>query len=266
MNIFILILNYNRKKETLKCLKLFNKPDYLKNIIVIDNGSQDNSVNAISGNYPKIKIIENKQNLGFSKGMNVGIKYDLEKGAEKILLLNNDIEFTPKSFRALINSEGNIVGPVLQFERNGETVYDFGGHFNKFTGRTYHEETTVRNKIKARNLDYVSGAVILIKREVFEKIGLFDERFFLYYEDADFCYRAKKAGFIVKLEPKSIFFHKLGATSGRNSKITLCHNLRSNLLFINKNIIWFKRPIAWGYWGLLVIKVICNQLLASFRD
>lgn len=265
MNTFILILNYNAGKETLNCLKLFNELDYLNNIIVIDNGSQDNSVNIISNHYPKIKIIENKQNLGFAKGMNVGIKYALENNAKRILLLNNDTEFSKKAFEILLNTNEDITGPVLRYIDNGKTIFDLGGYINYWTGRAYHKETTKIPKNLFSNPDYVSGAVMLVNKEVFKKVGLLDERFFLYYEDADFCIRARNKGFKIKLEQNSVFYHELGLTSGRLSKISLINNLRSNLLFINKNILWYRKPIAWTYWFLLVCKVSLNQVLATIR-
>lgn len=265
MRPFILILNFNGKKDTLECLQSLEEIKMLSDyeIIVIDNASTDGSVKAVKGKFPKAKIIKNKKNLGFAAGNNVGIRYALQEGAEDILLLNNDTLCSQTSLIWLFKNQGDIVGPVLEFQRGGKTIYDLGGHINWWIGRATHEELEYKNKISNRNPDYVSGATMLVRREVFEKIGLLDDHYFLYYEDADFCSRARKAGFKITLEPKAIIYHKLGGSSGRHSLATLYHNLRSNLLFINKNLLWWRKPIGWVYWSLLFGKVFINWLLAK---
>lgn len=263
MKIFILILNFNDKKDTVECLRSLKNIEASIKIVVIDNGSTDGSIEEINKYFPKVKIVDNKKNLGFAAGNNVGIRYALKEGADKIIILNTDAFLTPFSFSYLLENVGDVVGPVLEFQREGKIVYDLGGHINWWLGRTTHEEVETKKDIAHRNPDYVSGAAMLIKRQVFERIGLLDDRYFLYYEDADFCSRAKKSGFTIAIEPNAIIYHKLGASSGRHSTTTLYHNLRSNLLFINKNLIWWRKPIGWIYWLFLSIKVVINWLLVK---
>jgi len=260
---FVLILNTNGKKDTLECLESLRKTKAPIEIVVIDNASTDNSVAAIKKKFPKIKIIENKKNLGFAGGNNAGIRYALKNGADEVILLNNDVIVPPGSIRNLVSNPSDITGCVLKFKRNGILVYDLGGYINWWIGRATHEEVKNKKDIGPKTPDYISGAAMCIRRKVFEKIGLLDERFFIYYEDADFCTRTKRAGFKIAVEPKAIIFHKLSAFKGRRSLFSLYHNLRSNLLFINKNLVWWRRPIGWCYWSFLATKVILNWLLAK---
>jgi len=127
-------------------------------------------------------------------------------------------------------------------------------------GRSYHiefrsQELGVRSQ---KEIDYVSGCCMLIRRKVFEKIGLLNEKYFLFFEDPDFCLRAKKAGFKVALEPKSIVLHKL---SEGKAKPWRCfyHLIRSNLIFINTWIPFYRRPIAYLYLWLLAFKMLLNR-------
>ena len=108
---------------------------------------------------------------------------------------------------------------------------------------------------KWREIDYISGCAMMIKRRVFEKIGLFDERYFLYFEDADFCLRAKKAGFKIAVDPKSMVIHKL--KEGKKKPLWQRWQLvKSNLIFINRWICWWRKPLAWGFWLERGIKIL----------
>lgn len=263
MKAFILLLNTNGKKDTVECLKSLRTTNTSFKVIVVDNASTDGSVKAIKKKFPGVEIIENKINLGFAGGNNVGIRYALKKRADEIMLLNNDTIVPPGLIKNLVSNSSDVTGCILKFYRNGEVFYDLGGHINWWIGRASHEEVRSVSEIEPRTPDYVSGAAMRIRRKVIEKIGLLDERFFIYYEDADFCTRAKKAGFKIAVEPNAIIFHKISAFRGRRSFFSVYHNLRSNLLFINKNLVWWRRPIGWCYWVLLIGKVIFNRLLGK---
>jgi GT2 family glycosyltransferase len=256
---FVIVVNYNNKKDSINCLRTLNKISGIK-IILVDNNSSDNSTFEISKLFPMVVLIKNSKNYGFAKGNNIGIKYALKKHAEKILLLNNDTVFSVGSIEKMFQSVGDIVGAVLEFERDGRVYYDLGGHVNYWLGRAYHKEVELKKFVKKKEVDYVSGAAMLVQKKVFESIGLFDESYFLYYEDTDFCLRAARAGFKITLEPLVTIKHRLGSTLGRKSKFTLYHNLRSNLIFIIKNIPWHKKPIALLYWATLSVKVILNLI------
>lgn len=262
MDLLIIILNYNGGKSVLECLNSVVEAGHLKNTLLVDNGSNDESLECIIKSYPKLKVVKNHKNLGFAAGNNIGIKYALNKQSKAILLLNNDTTVSSKAIKYLYNNPADIVGAVLRFKRGNKIFFDLGGHILKYIGRTYHEEVTNINEyIYYKQPDYVSGAAMLVKDYVFKKIGYLDEDYFLYYEDTDFCVRAKRSGFNISVEPKSIIKHKLSATLGRKTWFTNYHNLKSNLLFIIKQTPFFYKPLALAYWVMLSIKVLINYLI-----
>jgi len=263
--IFVIVLNFNGGREIMECLTSL-KEEKAK-VVVVDNASSDSSSEMIKENFPKIKIIENNKNLGFSAGNNVGIRHALRQGADAIMLLNQDTIAKKGFLELLLKNPADIVGPVIKFKRKGRWIYDYGGRINCLIGRTSHQESLVyfnsgrlSRKLNFQDPDYISGCAVLIKRPVFEKVGFLDERFFLYFEDVDFCLRAKRAGFKIAVEPKSIIFHKL-AEEKEKSLIQIYHLLRSNLLFINRYIFLWKRPLAYLYLCALSIKVLLIKFL-----
>jgi hypothetical protein len=257
--VFIVILNFNGKEYILDCLKTVRNKEV--EIVVVDNGSTDGSLQSINSlKWGNLKIIKNKRNLGFAGGCNVGIRYALEKDAEAILLLNPDTIVSKGFLRPLLENPADIIGPVIKFKRGGEWVYDFGGKVNLWLGRSYHLEERARTKVRYYKFpDYVSGCAMLIKRPVFEKIGLLDERYFLYEEDVDFCLKARKAGFKVAVEPRSIIVHKLTEGKKKPLKQHFSH-LKSNFIFINHWIPVYKRPLAYIYLLLLLFKVLIERV------
>lgn len=261
MNDFVIILNFFREDNTVNCIKSVCNSNPKLKIIVIDNGSPCAFGEFLKRRFSNLFYIKNSKNIGFAAGNNIGIKYAIKKGADNIILLNNDTIVSKKSLENLINNNGDIVGAVLKFKRNNNIFYDLGGFINWWTGRAYHKEVNNISQIIKTNPDYVSGAVMLIRKKVIEKIGFLDEKYFLYYEDSDYCVRAKKTGFKIVIDTNTIIYHKLGATLGRKSFFSLYHNLRSNLIFILKNLSIVKKPFALIYWVLLCIKVILNWFL-----
>jgi GT2 family glycosyltransferase len=258
MKTAILILHYKNKEDTLKCLESVNKLQghFPIKIILINNDKNWNLKNR------DLEIINNKENLGFAKGINIGIRYALkDKDVGYILILNNDTVVPKNLLAVLLKEKPDIVSPVIKFKSiDDRWVYDYGGKIDMWTGRTTHIESEILNNKLGRDIDYVSGCCMLVKKEVFEKIGLFDERFFFYFEDADFCLRAKKEGFKITVNTSVCVFHKLGGSIGRWSKKAILYNLKNNFLFINKNLEW--RKIT-GFFYLLILsaKIFINYVL-----
>lgn len=262
-NLFIIIINFNNQKDIIPCLKALIKAYPKIKIIVVDNASTDNSLQSIvSLKYDRLKVVRNERNLGFAGGVNIGIKLALKQGAEEVLLLNPDTLPGRGFLEPLLANPAEIVGPLLKFQRKGEWIYDFGGKVNFWTGRTTHIERTknIVHSAKGKNkIDYVSGACMLIRKKVFEKIGFLSEKYFLFFEDPDFCLKAQKAGFRVALEPKSMIIHNL--SEGKKKPFYyFCHLLRSNLIFINIWVPFYRRPIAYLYLWLLGFKMLLNRI------
>jgi len=261
-NLFVIILNFNNQKDIIPCLKSLIKAYPKINIIIVDNASNDDSLQSINSlEYKGLKIIRNENNLGFARAVNKGLKLALEQGAQDVLLLNPDTLPGRGFLEPLLTNPAEIVGSVLKFQRKGNWVYDFGGKVNFWTGRATHKEMDNGEWImdNLKPIDYVSGACMLIRRKVFEKIGFLNEKYFLFFEDPDFCLRAKKAGFKVALEPKSMMIHNLSEGKAKPFYY-MYHLIRSNYIFINTFIPFYRRPIAYLYLWLLGIKMLLNRL------
>ncbi len=265
---FVIIPLFNNQKDIITCLKFLIKAYPEVNLIIVDNNSIDNSFQLINSlNHKELQIIKNKTNLGFAKAANKGFKLALRQGAEAVLLLNPDTLINKGFLEPLLTNPADIVGPILKFKRKGEWIYDFGGEINWWIGRCYHLEHFKNTQggvpfppRRWKEIDYISGACMLIRRKVFEKIGFLDERYFLFFEDADFCLRAKRTGFRIALEPKSMIIHKL--SEGKKKPLYyFYHLLRSNFIFINNWLPFYRRPIAYLYLLALSFKILLNRVL-----
>ena len=276
--VFIIILNWNGYKDTIECLDSLKNLDYPNyEIVVVDNNSTDDSVIRIKqtlggsdpprGVRPPHKLIVNKSNLGFSGGNNVGIQYALENGADDILLLNNDTVVEPNFLKKLIVTAENktlvgsdpprvgILGPRINYFEQKDLVWFNGGKFGWPLKYNYHldfrnKESEIKN-LNPREVSFITGACMLVKRAVFEKIGLLDERFFLYFEDMDFCLRAKKAGFNIVVVPEAKIYHKVSATTSKiKNPIIWYYHIRNYLLLVRKNKGPFLNFITqcWTWW------------------
>ncbi|MFZ1289664.1 MAG: glycosyltransferase family 2 protein [Melioribacteraceae bacterium] len=241
----IIILNYNGLNDTLECIVSLKKIDYENfEIIIVDNNSSGNDVDIIKekfGDFVK-KIIVSSENLGFSGGNNLGIKYALENGGDFILLLNNDTIVEPDFLTILLDTfnkckNAGVSAPQINYYNNKNIVWSVGGQISKIRGSGFAYSNVNENQIekKIREVTFASGCCLLIKKEVFEKIGMLDEKFFLYVEDTDFCFRTIKAGFKIIINPNSKIYHKVGNSTSMNLKqIPLYYETRNRLYFAKK--------------------------------
>lgn len=212
-----------------KCLTSFFantlKPE--SQIVVVDNGSVDGSVEMLEKEFPKVKLIRNKSNLGFSKANNQGIVYALNQGAKYLLLLNSDIEITEKNWLTTMlsifeyDSNIGIVGCKLLYP-NGRIQHAGGAIRVSGAYNIGDREVDIGQYDQVQFVDYVTGAAFLIKSEVICKIGLLDEGFSpLYCEDTDWCVRARLYGYKVAYTPKPTLIHESGSSASalKNEKI-----------------------------------------------
>jgi len=244
MRIFIIIVNWNGKDDTVLCLRSLQSAGIaLSNIILTDNGSTDKSAETVTGLFPEVHLVRNKENLGYAGGNNSGIKYALAMGAEAVVLLNNDTEVDPGFLPPLLAAfyEGEtvgIAGSKIYFYDRTDLVWFGSPVLNTTTGRTYDTEYGRRDFSgrAIREVPFISGCAFAVKRDVIDKIGLLDERFFCYAEELDWCQRARAAGFKVVLVPESRVYHKGAASTGSgNLGTTMYYRVRNHLLFVNKN-------------------------------
>ncbi len=181
----------------------------------MDNGSTDGSFELVKNNYPRVEVIQNGRNLGFAEGNNVGIRHALNRGADYVLLLNNDTVSEPDAVDRMIhasqrNSNIGIVGPMIRDLDKRNQIVELGLDCD-LLGYPVNN-TIIRIREKAPHPFYVAGCAILIKSNVFATIGFLDPSYFIFAEDLDFCWRARLAGFEILAAAEAVVYHKSGGT------------------------------------------------------
>ncbi len=247
--VFIIILNWNNWQDVLECLESLKNNDYPNyQVVIIDNGSKEKP----QAPNPEIKIIYNKENLGFAGGNNVGIKYALEKGADYVLLLNNDTLVSQDFLSKLVetgesNKSFGLLGPKIYFADQKEKIWFAGGKvnwlYNKGEMKGWGEiDKGQYNQLK--ETDYITGCCLLIKRAVIEKIGLMPEDYFLYYEDTDWSLAAQKHGFKCIFVPRAKIWHKGSKSSLEGSPSYIYYHIRNGLIMAQKYAPWYIKPFV----------------------
>ncbi|MCB1066596.1 MAG: glycosyltransferase family 2 protein [Simkania sp.] len=234
---YIIILNWNGKQDTLDCLESLTHVKAPHQIIVVDNGSTDDSVQAISTAFPLILLIETGENLGYAEGNNVGIREALKLGATHLLILNNDTTVEPDFLDAFLASDDAIQGAKPLLASDPTTLDHLGGIWEMKKGT--FSLIGCREKASQWNeripLDYVCGVALFAKAEVFKKIGLFEPRFFLFWEESDWCARAKRAGYQPYFCPNAKLNHKVSASFTGGKAHTTYFWWRNRLFWVKRN-------------------------------
>lgn len=211
----IIFPNYNGGQQPLDCLTSIRKLNYPKEkigVIVVDNNSKDGSDLAIKEKFPEVKLIKNKQNLGFAKAVNLAIKFT---SSEYIFVTNNDVIFDKNCFANLVkfakeHPEVGVTGPVVfpakkNAKKKGKELPIKSLQYNLYTGLFKESE-------KAGETDWIAGVGMFFSKELWTKLGGLDEGFFFTFEDLDFCLRVKKSGLEVIHNPEAVIWHKGGST------------------------------------------------------
>jgi GT2 family glycosyltransferase len=241
--ISIILLNWNGKKDTLECLASLQKVRYPNfQAIVVDNGSSDGSAAAFRAAYPQVPILENGANLGFAGGNNPGIEWALRHHAEWILLLNNDTTVAPDFLDAFLKAakeqpKAKILGAKILRYSQPDIIDHLGGFWSPQMGEFISPDSGQPDHpyFNMRAADYVCGAALLMHRSVPETIGLLEPNFFLFWEESDFCYRAKRAGFEVWTAPEAKIWHKVSSSFTGGKPHMHYFWWRSRLLWIERN-------------------------------
>jgi len=239
-HVSVILLNWNQPEFTLDCLKSLQGVDYpAHDVIVVDNGSVDGSPARIRAAFPDITLIENRENLGFAAGNNVGIEYALRHGADYVLLLNNDTEVAPNLLTSLVeaaesDSRIGAVGPKIYYYDHADVIWSAGGAVNRFGEPSHlHENEVDTDEADApRYVDYVTGCALMVRREVIEALGPLDARFFIYFEETEWCARMRRAGFRIVYVPQARMWHKISMTARTTSRRYLYLMTRNRLLYL----------------------------------
>jgi hypothetical protein len=204
-------------------------------------------------NYKPLILIQTGTNLGFAGGSNVGIKYVLAKhDFDSIILLNNDVVIAHDAVSILVNArlkygDESIFGGRIYYYSDPEKIWYDGGHFYEWLGRTVHINMGKRDirDVADREVNFITFCYVLIPTKILKEIGLLDERYFMYVEDLDYCYRIWKRGFKLYHIPSSKIWHKVGASVGEEaSSFSAYWIMRNRIRFIKNKLPFLKRLTA----------------------
>jgi GT2 family glycosyltransferase len=259
--VFVILLNWNGWRDTVECLRSLEEltyPNYL--ILVVDNGSTDDSVARIHEGYPEVLLIETGQNLGFSGGNNVAIRYALERGADYVWLLNNDSIVDPHGLSAMVevaeaNPKIGAVGSVLYEMNQKDKIQAYGGgRIHLWLGMSRH----VLAPIPDDNLGYIIGASLLARRPLIEDIGLLDDSFFMHWEDTDYAFRMRAAGWKLAVAPEARVWHKSPLAPAKKSPTIYTYFNTSAVQFFKRYASLPLVPIFIGA-GLRFLKQVAQR-------
>ena len=258
------VLNWNGWRDTSECLASLRHLTYGNNeVIVVDNGSTDESVAQLRSQFPGAILIEAGNNLGFSAGCNLGIRRALAAGAEFIWLLNNDALVDPAALTALVNralSDESVaaVGSAIYFMHQPTRLQVWGGgRINFLLGRSRH----CLKPVPDHALDYITGASLLLRSSALEEAGFLDEDFFFFWEDADLGFRLRRAGWNLAVAGNSKVWHKQSASLRQQSVLLDTYFNQSACRFFRKHARVPQIPLYAG----IILRFLKRMLTGQFR-
>jgi GT2 family glycosyltransferase len=255
--LYCVTVNWNLKEDTLACIQsLLDSGALAKQVIVVDNGSTDGSVEALRERFKAgVRIIQNPRNLGYARASNIGIRRALEEGAEWILLINNDTLVASNFLREFENAvenygEFDIVGPLILYQDKPERIWFLGDRLISGTLVTY---SLYRGQVEQPpypqvfSVDFVTGCAMLVNRKVFDKVGFLDTGLFMYGEDVDFCWRARSAGFRLAAVPRARMWHKVSTSANREQSTLRYLRIRNQNRFYRLNSHGVQIPVMLAF-------------------
>jgi GT2 family glycosyltransferase len=262
MSVAAVVVSWNGRDDTLDALESLRGID----TVVVDNGSVDGSADAIAERFPEVELIRAGVNLGFAGGNNAGIRRALDRGADWVLLVNNDATVEPGIVEALAAAaesrpDAGVLACKVLFA-DSDRLWYAGAGFNPYLGRSRHERFgkpdepgTLRDTVRA------TGAGMAVSRAAIEKAGLLDEEFFLYAEDLEWCLRIKAAGFAVVYVPEARVRHRVTAASGGAGSPTASYYEARNVLAVVER----HRPLPRGLTGARRALVVAPRVALAAR-
>jgi GT2 family glycosyltransferase len=273
----LVTINYNTDEDThalIQSLEKIHTLDFRLEIILVDNGSKNLFVLKQSEKKDHIMLIRSNDNKGFAGGNNIGIKEALKRGADYILLVNNDTIVDPnmiKNLLEVLESDAKIgmTTPKIYFAKGhefhkdryekkdlGKVFWFAGGYTDWGHVRSIHrgvDEVDHGQYDKTEKIDFATGCCMMLKREVLENVGSFDENYFLYYEDADLNERVQQSGYTIYFVPKAVLYHSNAASSGGAGSVLQDYFITRNRMLFGMTYAPLKTKIALFRESLLLL-------------
>ena len=243
----IIILNWNGWKDTLECLQSVHRINYPNfRVLVVDNGSTDESVAHIRQAFPDVDILETGKNLGYAGGNNAGIAHALKEQADFILLLNNDTIVDPGILTAFVDAASvypaaGIFGTKSYYYSKPDTIWALGGKWDRSTTEITFicqgKSDNTASFFQPFEVDYVVGCALFCRVDVVQNIGMMEEAFFLNFEEMDWCYRARAADYLSYSVPSAKLWHKVSVSfGGAESPLWKYFMTRNELLWARRHL------------------------------
>ena len=247
--VYAVVLNYNGTEDTRECVSSLQQSGYPRlEIVIVDNASPDGSAEVITRSFPDLPLLRQATNGGYAAGNNAGIRYVLARNADFILVINNDVVVEKGFLEPMVNmlrrdSGIGVVNAKVFYQSAPQEIFSAVGEFSRWlcTGLNKGRDAEAcRSTTLECDVDYVCGVLLLIRREVFETIGLLDERFFMYFEDVEFSQRVRTQ-YRLAYTARSVAFHKSGGGKGWRAYTELY------LYYHTRNRLWVFRNETWPY-------------------
>ena len=243
--ISIVLVNWNTKGDLIECLtSVFSSAYRNFHVILVDNASIDGSVEAVEKLFPSVTTLTNHENLGYTKGNNIGLRKAIEIGSPYTLFLNTDTVIDKRLLGEFVRTMEKepcvgILGPKIYFSDNPDIIQYAGGRFKPITGRVQAIGILEKDQGQydvPREVDFISGCAMFFRTNLVDEIGFFDEDYYHGFEDVDLSVRCRKKGYTIKYSPVGRVWHKLAASSGGyDSPSYVYYQMRNRLLFVKKN-------------------------------
>lgn len=270
MRIAIILVNYNGGEYNTACIDslLRQQKTYEMKIIVVDNASQDDSMQIIQKLYKtddRIETLFLDDNYGFSYANNVGIRRAMEWGADYVLLLNNDTEaeenLIPELLACADRHPNSMIAPKIYYSGHRNVIWSAGGAVSPIIRKVRHIGLDQEDKgqfDRERQIGFATGCSLLLPRNVIERVGFLDERFFLYYEDTEYCFRLRKMGIEIWYCPQAVVYHKVGASSKGADSPLCAYYIARNWLLCNRQHLGARYPLFLLYYA--TNRIVCCAL------
>ncbi|MHB0914836.1 MAG: glycosyltransferase family 2 protein [Thermoleophilia bacterium] len=242
-SVWVVIVVYNSYADSRDCLASLAAATWPQlRVAVVDNGSSDGCGERLRGEFPALDHIRSDENLGFAGGCNVGIRAAVAGGADFICLLNNDtlVEpgfIEPLAARAVSEADAGVVGGKILYDGADRVIWFAGGEIDERRGFTRHrgqDEPDGGQYDEAGAVDYVTGCLFFVPASLFVTVGLFDERYFMYCEEVDFCLRVRRAGYRCFYEPAAVIRHRVSRSMGGAYRPLFYYYQTRNLLEVHR--------------------------------
>lgn len=251
LNLWVLMLCHNQVELTLACLATLAAQTQPAHVLVIDNASTDGTAEAVRRCFADVEILRLDANLGYAGGNNAAMRHALAHGAQAMLLLNNDTRLAPDCLAQLAatldaHPEAAAIGPMIYAWESWETISSAGGEIDWAHADAVNLGAGEQDngQYPARPVDVLNGCALLVRAAAVAQVGLLDERYFMYWEETDWCTRMARAGWKLWFEPGARVQHKAPLVPGAMSRAALYYTARNRLLFFARHTPPARRPLV----------------------